>query len=217
MKILRNALLLVLMLVLVLATHRAAAMDAMSGMGSMDSTSAAESAPGAGDSTSAASTAKLTLAVSNGDSVWMVKATFTGLDSVGKLGPLPNQTVHYYVQRLFGIMPVRDDDNTAVTDDSGDAVIQMPKNIPGDAHGTLILVARVEDDDQTGPVVARDTGNLGTPLPVVADPFPRALWEPNAPIAMILTFAILFGGVWATYGFVVAQLVTIKKDKQHAA
>ncbi len=214
MKILRNALLLVLTLVLVLATHRAAAMDAMSGMGSMDSTSAAATAAGSGDSTSTASATKLALAVSDGDSVWNVRATVIGLDSAGKFGPLPNLTVSFYVKRLFGIMPIRSDDNTATTDDSGHADIQMRKNIPGGTTGQLTLVARLEDD--TPPIVGQASGMWGKIVPLEADPFPRALWEPNAPISMIIVFVILLGGVWATYGFVVTQLVTIKKETQHA-
>ena len=192
----------------------AAAMDGMdmSNMNGSRAAAASDSAEVAGSS----STAKLALSVNDADSVWLVQATFTGLDSAGKLGPLPNQTVSFYVKRLFGRMPMRDDDNTAVTDDSGHAVIQMPKNIPGGTTGMVTIVARVEGDDQTGLVATRDSGRWGTIVPLVANPFPRELWEPGAPIAMVITFSILFGGVWVTYGWVAAQVVTIKKESHNA-
>ncbi len=218
MKILRCSLLFVLALFLFsVHVRRSLAMDSMGGM-AMDSagaSTAAVSASGAGDSS--ASNAKLTLAVTDGDTVWNVQANFIGPDSTGKIGPLANQTVSFYVKRLFGIMPMRDDDNTGTTDDSGNAVIQMPKNIPGGTTGMLTIIARVEQDDQTGLVAASDSGHWGKVVPLEANPFPRALWEPNAPISMIIVFVILFGGVWSTYGFVVTQLVTIKKEHQNEA
>lgn len=188
------------------------ASDSNGGMGSMTGMAVVS----ARDSMSNISpTAKLALSVADGDSVWYVRATFTGLDSAGHAGPLANQTVHFYAQRLFGILPVRDDDNTATTDDSGHADIQMPKNIPGGTHGILTLLARVEDDAATGMIQTRDSGAWGKVVPLAADPFPRELWEPDAPIAMVVVISILFGGVWATYGFVATQLVTIKKETHH--
>lgn len=211
MKTIRNLLLVFVAfaLLFLIPARQAAAVDAMD---AMDSAHAAISATNGMDSS--ASTTKLTLAVRDGDTVWNVRATLVGLDSAGKNGPLPNVTVSFYIQRLFGLLPMRSDDNTATTDDSGHADIQMRKNIPGGTTGQLTLVARLEDD--TPPIVGRASGMWGKIVPLEADPFPRTLWEPNAPISMIIVFSILFGGVWATYGFVIKQLVSIKKEKHHA-
>jgi hypothetical protein len=223
------ALLFVCLLVWSVTARGQMAMDSMH-VGSMGSMSAAARTPGAGteDSTrvddrssTASHKAKLVLAVRDGDSTWIVRATLTAVDSTGKEAAVPKATVSFFVQRLFGVMPIGEE-NTAVTDDSGASGQAFPKNFPEDAidhdgHGLLTIVARVEDNDQTGPVEARVQGNWGAAVPIVADPFPRALWEPRAPIAMIITFLVLLGGVWATYGFILSQLFYIKKGKHDEA
>ncbi|MDP4198613.1 MAG: hypothetical protein Q8922_00245 [Bacteroidota bacterium] len=160
--------------------------------------------------------AKLTLNVRDGDSTWIVTATLIALDSTGKMGPIGSTPVNILAKRLFGLMPVSDE-SPGTTDAAGNVDIAFPKDIPGNAQGVLTLIARVDDNDRTGAIESRIVGPWGRPVAQVADPFPRALWEPRAPIAMIITFCILFGGVWTTYGFILTQLVNIKKGKHDEA
>lgn len=179
------------------------------------SMSPAATAP-SNDSCANATGAKLSLAVRDADTAWIVRATLIGKDSTGTIGPVPNASIAVSVQRLFGRMSAADE-SAATTDETGSAEVIMPKDIPGNAHGMLTLVARVDDNDKTGPLEAHLEGKWGRAVIASADPFPRALWEPRAPIAMIITFSILFGGVWTTYGVILKQLVTIKKGKDHEA
>ena len=191
------------------------AMDSMhSRASSADDRRIAHDASSTEDSASASHKAKLVLAVRDGDSTWIVKAILTSVDSTGREAAVPKATLSFYVQRLFGLLPIGVDDNTAATDDSGIAELSFAKDLPGDAQGNVIIVARIEDNALTGPLVARDSGKWGIPLPIVADPFPRALWEPRAPFPLIITFCILLGGVWITYGFILTQLVNIKKGNK---
>lgn len=164
------------------------------------------------DSTSSSSmdASMLLVNVRDADTCYVATARLTSPVSGDGQNPIANTTVSFFVQRLFGKMPVAEE-NTATTDDSGIAEIVFPKNFPGDADGTLTLIALIEDNAPTGPLETRIAGKWGVPVPIVADAFPRALWEPNAPVAMILAFCILLGGVWITYGFVVSQIFHIKK------
>jgi hypothetical protein len=181
-------------------------------MGSMVMDSA-QAKPALTKSVSPLSWAKLVLTVREGDTCNFASARLTNPISGDGAHPIANATVAFFVQRLFGKMPIADE-STAATDDSGIAEIAFPKDFPGDANGTVTIVASIEDNALTGPLEAHASGKWGAVLPVVANPFPRALWEPRAPLPLIITFCILLGGVWITYGFVLSQLFYIKSRKQ---
>ena len=48
-------------------------------------------------------------------------------------------------------------------------------------------------------------------VPLQTENFPRALWAPQAPLALILTIGFIICVVWGTYIYVVVQLVRIRK------
>jgi len=157
--------------------------------------------------------ANLVLNINSSDTDRMVTAIVTEIGKDKKELPVKDAVVKFYVQRLFGIMPVLED-NAITTDEKGEASFAFPKNVPGDTAGVVVLVARIEDNDQFGNVEKRATESWGTILAVNKNPFPRALWEPNAPIPLVLTVSILFIGVWSIYLFIFYQLRKIKEDKQ---
>ncbi len=137
--------------------------------------------------------------------------TETGKDGTEK--PLKDIKVNFYVQRLFGSMPAAED-YSVNTDENGEAVFTYAKGIPGDTAGLLTVAARLDDNEQYGNVENKASTSWGTHLMVEKDPFPRALWEPYAPLPLILTISTLFGGVWLTYFFIFNQMRKIKNDKQ---
>jgi hypothetical protein len=155
----------------------------------------------------------LSLQVNPTDTGRMASATVTIKDASGKDVPVKDYPVHFYVKRLFGLMPVLDA-NTSNTDDNGLATFAYPKDIPGDTAKNMVIVARVEDNDQYGTVEAVAPSLWGTPLIIDKNPFPRALWEPKAPPSLIITLSIIFGSIWSIYFFMFLQLRKIKKDKE---
>ncbi|MDP3002882.1 MAG: hypothetical protein Q8N38_07130 [Bacteroidales bacterium] len=157
--------------------------------------------------------ANLILNLNPHDTARLVTAQVTKIGKDGKEIPVEGAEVKFYVQRLFGIMPAVED-NTISTDEKGEASFAFPKNIPGDTTGVITVVARMEDNEQFGNVENKATESWGTALAVDKDPFPRALWEPNAPLPLIITISTLFGGVWFIYFFIFYQLRKISKEKQ---
>jgi hypothetical protein len=155
--------------------------------------------------------ANLTLKVDPRDTgkVATVLVTETGNDGIAK--PMKDVAVKFYVQRLFGDMPAAED-NTVTTDEKGEAIFIFPKDITGDTSGKIIVEAKIIDSEQYGNVESKAPVQWGIAVPYEADPFPRALWAPKAPIGLILTLSILFGGIWITYFFVIYQLKKIKQD-----
>jgi hypothetical protein len=157
--------------------------------------------------------AKITLSLDPRDTAHLATARVTEFDSERKEIPVKGAEVKFYVQRLFGIMPAAEE-NKIVTDEKGEASFAYPKDIPGDKAGVIIVVARMEDNEQFGNVENKASSSWGTILVTERDPFPRALWEPSAPLPLLLTILIIFGGVWCTYFLILNQLRKIKKDEK---
>ena len=155
--------------------------------------------------------ANLVLKLDPHDTARLVTAKVTEMSKDGKEIAVKGTEVKFYVQRLFGIMPAAED-YTISTDENGEASFTFPKNIPGGTSGVITVVARIEDNQQFGNVENKAATSWGAVLAVEKDPFPRALWEPYAPLPLVITISLLFGGVWFTYFFIFIQLVKIKKD-----
>jgi len=159
--------------------------------------------------------ASLTLNLNPQDTARLVTAKVTETGKGGIEIPVKGAEVRFYVQRLFGIMPAAEN-NTIETDEKGEASFAFPRNIPGDTTGVITVAARMEDNEQFGNVENKAVTSWGTVLAIVRDPFPRALWEPYAPLPLVISISMLFGGVWFTYFFIFFNLRKIKKEEQLA-
>src|SRR4051794_32957454 len=111
------------------------------------------------DSSSNASTAKITLSFLGKDSSRQVTATLTKADGSGKDTAVKSVDVHFYVYRSFGLLPIEGDNLT--TDESGEATVDFPNDIPGDKSGNVTVIAKVEDNDELGNLETRKTVQWG--------------------------------------------------------
>jgi len=146
--------------------------------------------------------------------VAIAKVTETGKD--GKEIPVKDVELKFYVQRLFGMMPAGED-CVVKTDEKGEASYIFPKDLPGDTAGIVIVAAKMEDNESYGTVENRTPTEWGVKLTVDKSPFARALFEPKAPLALILSISITFACVWLTYFFIFFLLYQISKDKKITA
>jgi len=159
--------------------------------------------------------ANLNLKLDPSDTTHLVTAIVTEMGTPGKEIPVKNTTVKFFVERLFGIMPAAED-NSITTNEKGEASFAYPGNIRGDTSGVYTVVVRIVDDEQLGNVENKATVSWGTTLAINRNPFPRALWEPNAPIPLIMTVSTLFLLVWAIYFFIFYQMKQIRKEEDIA-
>jgi hypothetical protein len=156
--------------------------------------------------------ANLTINLDPRDTARIVTAKVTETGKDGKEMPVKDAEVKFYVQRLFGLMPVAED-NAISTDEKGEATFAYPKNIPGDSAGGVHVAVKMEDNKRFGNVETKSATLWGTRLAIEKDPFPRAMWEPYAPLPLVLTISSIFGGVWFTYVIILLQLRKIKRDE----
>lgn len=151
------------------------------------------------------------LAVSATDtSNWVTASVFEKTDE--KKVPVNNVEVHFYVQRMFSLLPVKGSRKN-YTDTSGTTSVEIfnKSELPGDAEGNVTILAKIEEDDNYGNAETKITAKIGKPVPLNAGGFPKALWAPHAPVALVMTFVFLLGSVWCTYIYVLSLTAQIKK------
>lgn len=156
--------------------------------------------------------AGLTINLNLKDSARLITAMLTEKGKDGNEKPVKDAELKISVQRMFGKMPATED-NSITTDENGEATFVFPENIKGDGTGEVTIVAKLENNEQFGNIETEAKALWGIILKKEKDPFPRALWEPYAPIPLIITVSALFGGVWCVYFFIFYQMRKIKKEK----
>ncbi|MDH7462091.1 hypothetical protein QEG73_12410 [Chitinophagaceae bacterium 26-R-25] len=155
------------------------------------------------DSTNAE--AQITLTFGEQDSVKQAKAVVTKNHT-----PLKGVDVVFLIKKSFGSLPLGD---AVTTDENGEAVADFPTDMPGDHEGNITVLAKVEENDQTGELLASKVTNWGVPT-TVKDKFDqRTLWSPaaNAPIPLVVTVVSLVALVWGIILYMLSQLVKINR------
>jgi hypothetical protein len=144
------------------------------------------------------------------DSTLTIQAKLVDL-STGAETPIAETNVAVYVKRLFNPLKVGE----GATDEAGEVAVTVPNNLPGDSKGLLSLIAKVEDNENFGNMEAVSTQKWGVPVTDKVSSFPRALWSPNPPIWMLVTFIILMTTVWGHYIVIVYELFRLRKEEPH--
>lgn len=129
----------------------------------------------------------------------------------GKEIPVKDATVGIYVKRLF--LPQKAGEGT--TDENGEATVEFPNGLPGDAKGNLTLLAKVDENETYGYLEASSVQNWGKPVSDKMEDQPRALWSSHPPLWMLITFALLMLVVWGHYAVIVLQLFRLRKEEPH--
>jgi hypothetical protein len=124
--------------------------------------------------------------------------------------PLVNVTLQYFVRRTFGNLQIGED----TTLDDGTSAVTFPSDLPGAADGNLHLIVRIKAPKQYTSVSAAAIFPADLKPLAVDNVFPRALWAPQAPLALMLSIFVVLAGVWLSYLFVVNQILAIRKSGQ---
>lgn len=126
--------------------------------------------------------------------------------------PIEGAKVTFLVERSLGRLPLGTED----TLDDGTAAVAFPADLPAGPKGELHVTAEIKAPDSYRNVRAHAVLPGGLVVAAEHDAFPRALWSPRAPLALVLTICTLLAIVWSTYGFVVLQLVKLHRAARAA-
>jgi hypothetical protein len=155
--------------------------------------------------------AKIKISLAEKDSARTVKLLVTKAGEDGVQAPVKGVDVKVYVKRSFSLLPVEGDNLT--TDEAGEASVEFPKDIPGDAEGKLTIVAKVEDNDAVGEVEASEVAKWGTVLQPDLSFSRRALWQnaANAPLPLVIFVTSMVALVWGIIFYIIYLMFVINK------
>lgn len=142
----------------------------------------------------------ITTSVEEGKKVIVAKVTLNGK-------PVENAKVTVQIQRTFGQITL----GTEATLDDGTVAVPFPTDLPGGIAGQIQVVAEIKSPPEYAATRAQATLDGAPKVQLESNPFPRALWSPKAPLALILTIFTLLAIVWSTYIYVLVQLIKIKR------
>lgn len=140
------------------------------------------------------------------DSLLSVKLKLVDL-STGAETAVPETALGVFVKRMFSSLKIGE----GTTDESGEATVEIPNNLPGDAKGNLTLIGKLEENETYGNLEASVEQQWGTPVSYELKELPRALWSPYPPVWMLVTFVVLMGGVWGHYLVIIIQLIRLRR------
>jgi hypothetical protein len=124
--------------------------------------------------------------------------------------PLAGEPVSVYVNRMFSKLNIGE----GSFDDQGRFTVEFPADLPGEADGTLQIIARIEDNAKYASIEASQSYPWGVPSMHGPTGSHRALWTEIAPMWMVITLTILLSGVWGHYIYVIIQLILIKRESK---
>lgn len=157
--------------------------------------------------------AKITLDTSNADGVRNITASIMKMEGTKWL-PVADVEMKVGIQRLGGVLSAGDEDNYT-TDSSGSVVVEFKKlNLPGDQQGNIVLVAKVDDNDLFGNLVAEKKVSWGTATKIDTGFFEqRTLWSTRfrTPYWLLFMAYSIIIGVWGTLFYLIRQVIKIIK------
>jgi hypothetical protein len=172
--------------------------------------------PGKGNylSTSASVTVKLAqiqLTFSKVDSIHTIYVKVTQTEGNNEIKPVPKESVIIYVPRMLSDLKIGE----ISLDENGTGSVEYTGGLVGDSLGNLVVIAKIEENDNYGNVIGQSTVSWGIPKQYfLAERPARELWTPIAPVWMIVTLIIMLAGVWGHYIYAVIQLIIIKRQSK---
>jgi hypothetical protein len=111
---------------------------------------------------------------------------------------------------MFGNLPLG---QPVLTDNKGVALLKIEEELPGNENGEFTIIAKFKDTDTYGKTVKTKTVNWGSKLHFVNITDKREMWGANnkVPLWILLSYIIVTLGVWMVIGYVVLQLIRLKK------
>ncbi len=128
------------------------------------------------------------------------------LESRGE--PVAEELIYVFVKSYINPLKVGE----ATTDEDGMAAVDFPMDLPGGKDGKLHIFARLDGHWEFGTVEAHTVQDWGAPIAAATTEMPRALWSPNPPLWLLLTFIILLAIIWGHYLEVIYRLFKMRKQ-----
>jgi mono/diheme cytochrome c family protein len=150
--------------------------------------------------------AKLLASVNEDQALVEILAEYADADSVFK--SLVNAPVLVSSKKAFGNIEI----GRVTTNENGRAEFNIPESLIGDEEGYVSIVVSLTEDYEAQEV-ALERARVGQAKEVPKLIRKEVLWSTNDNVSLWLLFSYLLaaGGAWAIIGYVIYQIVKIKK------
>lgn len=130
-------------------------------------------------------------------------------DSIGS--PIAEVDLYFYVERTFSLLPIGDIFNT--TDENGEVTIEFPMDLPGDDHGNVVVIAKLEDAENYPDAEVSETIDWGIPTDQNPHAENRTLWSAgaNAPLSLLFLTNSLIAIAWGIIFYIGYKLYRISR------
>lgn len=156
---------------------------------------------------------KITIDTASADGVKTITATVMKLEN-SEWVPAKEVEMKIGMQRQGAILSAGDEE-TYTTDSTGTVAVEVTKNnLHGDEKGNILLVAKVDDNEELGNLVTEKKVSWGVSTKPDNNFFEqRTLWTTRfrTPVWLLLMAYSIVIGVWGTLIYLVVQIVKIKK------
>jgi hypothetical protein len=156
---------------------------------------------------------KITIDTISGSETRSVLVSVSALEG-NEWVPAKDVEMRIGVARSASILNVSDEE-TYTTDSTGIATAEFKKDsLPGDQQGNIVLVAKVEDNDQYGNFDVEKSVPWGVAIKQDNNFFDqRTLWSTRfrTPLWLLFMAYSIVIGVWGTIIYLIFQIVRIKK------
>ena len=140
------------------------------------------------------------------DSVKTVLVKANLKDSLGVETPVAELDIIISVGGMLSKMKLEED-----TLEDGEFEFEFPNDLQGDVDGNVTVYAIIDDHDEFGNVVQKQTIKWGI-FNKETSKVSNTLWSEAAPIWMYVVLTILLVGVWANYIYTIINLLKIRKE-----
>jgi len=145
------------------------------------------------------------------DSLLTVKVKLIDIGT-GTETPVPETALGIFVTRFFNPLKIGE----GTTDENGEATVEIPNDLPGDANGNISLLAKLDESEVYGNLEAVAVQKWGIPVSDKIEIQERSLFSSNPPVWMLVTFIILMVVVWGHYIVIVYELFRLRKEEPHS-
>lgn len=125
--------------------------------------------------------------------------------------PLEGAEMVLFVKRYFGNLKIGE---SVVTDKTGVAVFDFPKDLPGDKKGNVVLVLNLKTGGSN--IQKTDTLAIGVPTNLPPLNSQRAMWNvmAKAQVWLFLSYFTVVITIWGLLIYIVFQLVKIRNENK---
>lgn len=133
---------------------------------------------------------------------------FAEYENKGKYTTLKDAPVTISAKKYFGSIKIGE----VLTDENGRAVYAIPETLIGDEEGYVNMVVAL-DENYIAEMVSLDKAKVGQNKQVQKLIQPGVLWSTNENIQiwLLLSYVGAVGAAWAAIGYVVFQLIKVKR------